>query len=544
MADLIDALAELPQAKRNEIIKALSQAERAALMAQIEHRTKYPWYKYRGKPVQFVNEGLGEVTWSKQNEVLEALEDKDCDRIAVPATHAPGKTHLAARLVAYWVAVHPPGTARVLTTASTFRQVKTLLWPHIRSLHDIHGLMGTTSQVAWRDGKTLFADGVKPPDDKEAGISGLHAPNLLIIIDEAGGIKDAFGASIESLMTGEHTKLVVLGNPPVGPNVGWFERICSSPLYRVIRIRAKDTPNFTGEDTGWCTTCPREVDPHKIATHLIGPKYVQEIATEFGTDSVWYRARIDAEFVHDSSSKTLPMDWLQAATVRTSNGTLTTTHVPGPIKLGCDIAAGGGDEFVIAKLDGWRASIAHTARGIEIANAPAVASRIKQEIVEAEKLHKERGIAIRVRVKIDTIGVGWGVVGILQQWRKEGVFGADIVAVNVAENANDEKKFYRSRDEMWWSMRDLIEPNRDGADMLELDLEAKVLAQLNAPTYADDSKGRVQVESKDEMKERGVHSPDRAEAVLLALYEPTGGPQGRKMSGLFASPQANMWGKA
>jgi hypothetical protein len=537
MADLIDALLELSPAKQREIMKALSQPERATLLAQIDHRNKFPWYKYRGNPVAFVNKGLGEVTWSKQEEILRALEDPEYDRIAVPATHAPGKTHLAARIVAYWVAVHPPGTARVLTTASTFRQVKTLLWPHIRSLHEIHGLMGTTSQVAWRDGKTLFADGVKPPDDKEAGISGLHAANLLIIIDEAGGIKDAFGASIESLMTGEHTKLVVLGNPPVGPNVGWFERICSSPLYKVIRIAAKDTPNFTGEDTGWCTTCPREVDPHKIATHLINPKYAAEIAQDFGKDSVWYKARIDAEFVHDSMSKTLPMDWLQAATVKDDE-----ENPPGPIKLGCDIASGGGDEFVIAKLDGWRVSIVHTARGEDIANSPAVVSRIYREILAAEQVHKERGITEKVRVKIDVIGVGWGVVGDLQQWGKEGKHNSLIIPVNVANNANNEKKFRRSRDEMWWAMRDLIEPNRRGADLLQLDLDTKVLAQLNAPTYTDDSKARIWVETKDELKERGIHSPDRAEAVLLALYEPKGGERGRKLTGLFASAQENMWG--
>lgn len=535
--DLIDALAALPTARQREIIKALSQPERAALLAQIEHRAKFPWYKYRGDPVGFVEKGLGEVTWSKQREILRSIEENK--RTVVPATHAPGKTHLAARVVAYWVAVHPPGTARVLTTASTFRQVKTLLWPHIRQLHDVHGLMGTTSQVMWRDGKTLLADGVKPPDDKEAGISGLHAANLLVVIDEAGGIKDAFGASIESLMTGEHTRLLVLGNPPVSPNVGWFEKISLSPNYHTIPIAWEDTPNYTGEDTGWCTTCPREVDPHKIATHLIDGKYVEEIAAEFGKDSVWYQARINARFVHDSTSKTLPMDWLQLATIKDD-----TEDLPGPIKLGVDVAADGGDEFAISKLDGWRLSIVHTSRGETNASAPWVAARILEEIRTAEAQHAERGITQAVRVKIDTIGVGWGVVGILQQWRKESKFKALIIPVNVAENANEDKKFHRSRDEMWWAMRDLIEPNRSGGGLLQLDIGAKELAQLNAPTYSADSAGRRLVESKKEMKERGLHSPDRAEAILLALYEPAGGPQGRKLTGLFASAQENMWGNA
>ena len=50
------------------------------------------------------------------------------------------------------------------------------------------------------------------------------------------------------------------------------------------------------------------------------------------------------------------------------------------------------------------------------------------------------------------------------------------------------------------------------------------LAQLNAPNYGHDSRGRIKIEKKDEIKKRGLGSPDRAEALLLAIYEPDGGP--------------------
>jgi len=60
---------------------------------------------------------------------------------------------------------------------------------------------------------------------------------------------------------------------------------------------------------------------------------------------------------------------------------------------------------------------------------------------------------------------------------------------------------------------------RDGQQELKLDVDRQVLAQLAGPSYKSDSSGRIQIESKADMKKRGVHSPDRAEAILLALYE-------------------------
>lgn len=522
--DLIDRLAQLPDAKRRAMLAKLGQPERLALWKALEFRTANPWRKYLGNPVGFVERGLGETTWSLQREVMQSVVEHK--RTSVPACHAPGKTHLAARVAAYWIAVHPVGTARVITTATTFRQVKALLWPHIRSLHKLHELVGTTSATEWRAGDQYLAEGVKPPDDAEAGISGYHAPHLLIIIDEAGGIKKTYGQSIEALMTGVDTRLLVLGNPPVSGDSTWFETISASPLYNTIPIPYDATPNFTGEETGNCKSCPPEVEPHKIAQHLIDVDWVENLAAEFGKDSAWFRARAGAEFVHDSANKTLPMDWLNEAQQRAKD--------PGedepddeqadPIKLGCDIAADGGDEFAIAKLDGWTASIVHTSKGAANANAPLVAAKIAEHIATAEAEHARRGIPhVRVQVKIDAIGIGWGVAGILQQWEAENKFRAHIVPVNVAKKARQDKKFANQRAEMWWNMRALIEPGNPAGGLLRLDIDNKELAQLNTPMHGADSTNRITIEKKADMKKRGKHSPDRAEALLLALYEPPGG---------------------
>ena len=191
-------LAELPDEVRIRLLGQLSDEERAAWVGALTG-----WERYAQDPVGFVTEGLGEQIWSKQREILESVRDHR--RTAVPAGHSVGKSHLAARMVAWWVACHPPGTARVVTTATTYRQVKNILWPQIRSVVVKHSLPGEVLLTEWKIGQETVADGFSPSDHNEAAVQGIHAEHLLIVVDEAGGISNTIGNALEALMTGGHT---------------------------------------------------------------------------------------------------------------------------------------------------------------------------------------------------------------------------------------------------------------------------------------------------------------------------------------------------
>ena len=353
----------------------------------------------------------------------------DHKRVAVPACHAPGKTHLAARAIAWWISCHPPGTAQVVTTATTFRQVRNLLWVQVRRLHSKFKLPGETSQVEWKIGSDIVGYGFSAPAWDETAVQGVHAPHLLVVVDEAGGISNKLGQSLEALMTGGHTRLLVIGNPAVDIEDSWFERACESPLYQVIPISAYDTPNFTGEDTDLCRACPVEVAPHKVATHLVDKEWVDEIFHEFGQDSPFAVARVLARFPKAAPNKVIPMSWVEASLENDA-------PLQGDeLRLGVDVAADGGDELVIARADGFRVKIVHTSSGQANASAVDVAGVILEKILETELMALGRSHRHRVVVKIDAIGVGWGVASLLQQWRKEGRHRSDIVSVNVARSA-------------------------------------------------------------------------------------------------------------
>jgi hypothetical protein len=480
-------LAELPDEVRIRLLGQLSDEERAAFLGALTG-----WERYADDPVGFVTSGLGEQIWSKQREILESVRDNR--RTAVPAGHSVGKSHLAARLVAWWVACHPPGTARVVTTATTYRQVKNILWPQIRSVVVKHNLPGEVLLTEWKIGQETVADGFSPSDHNEAAVQGIHAEHLLIVVDEAGGISNTIGNALEALMTGGHTRLLLIGNPATNRVGSWFERACSSELYNVIPIPVFDTPNFTGEEAGpW-------------ARSLVDQAWVDEVTAAFGADSPFVQARVFARFPRSVDNAVIPAEWIDEAKER--------EPVSGRIRLGVDVAADGGDEFAIARADGNRVEIVHASRGNP--NPVEVAGKVLAHIREAEDAHRDRGIPAKVRVKIDAIGVGWGVAGLLQEWGKEGKHGAVIVDVNVAQRASDPEQFGNQRAEMWWTGRTAIGPEGD----LSLGVDHREAMQLAAPSYRANSQGKLVIEAKGEMAKRGVGSPDRAEAILLAVFEP------------------------
>lgn len=479
--------------KRSFALSFLTESELALLAEELEGGI---WSIYKNDPIKFITDGLKEQVWSKQIEILESVRDNK--RTAVPACHAPGKSHIAARAIAWWVATRPPGDVRVVTTATTFRQVRGILWQHIRKIHAAHNLPGEVLTTEWKIDDMIVADGFSPADHNEAAVQGIHAEHLLIVVDEAGGISNTIGQALEALMTGENTRLLLLGNPPTDKVGSWFERACSSELYNVVPISAFDTPNFTGEDIGpW-------------SRNLVDQTWVNEVITAFGADSPFVQARVYARFPRSVSSAVVPIDWIDQAQTWKSD--------PGIIRLGVDVAADGGDEFVIALADGMNARIVHASRGN--ANPVEVAGRVLEQIHAAEQIHADRGYMETVRVKIDAIGLGWGVAGLLSEWGVEGRHSSEIVSVNVAQSAYDKDKFINQRAEMWWNIRELLQPAEDESQVVSLEIDRIAAAQIAAPSYRSNSSGRLQIESKADMSKRGVGSPDRAEAILLSLFEP------------------------
>ena len=113
-------------------------------------------------------------------------------------------------------------------------------------------------------------------------------------------------------------------------------------------------------------------------------------------------------------------------------------------------------------------------------------------------------------IYVDSVGWGAGVAHTLAGW------GLPVVAVNVAESASSNERFNRRLDELWWRAREFFAGKNVGIQE-SLELCHKLASELSAPTYGYMPNGKIKIESKDEMKKRGLASPNLADAFVLTM---------------------------
>lgn len=443
--------------------------------------------KWAQDPAAWVHDRLGQTVWSKQREIMESVRDNR--KTAVRSCHSSGKSHVASLIVSWWLDAHPPGEAFVVTTAPTTAQVRAILWRYIRRLHKTNGLPGRVNQVEWLIDEELVAFGRKPADTDEAAFVGIHAPYVLCVLDEACGVPDQLWVGAEAITTGPWCRILAIGNPDNAathfykvsqPGSGW----------NAIRISAFDTPNFTGEPI-----------PEKVAASLVSREWVDEKKTEWGENNALYRSKIEGEFTLDAADTVVRAS--DVATCRVDPEAKYTPADLSPVELGVDVG-GGLDETVIRERRGilagreWRI---RTDRPEKI--APLVLRALR-----------ESGAT---KVKIDSIGVGFGVIGELRNAAKRGEHAAQVIGVNVSEKPRDKKKFTNLRAEMWWTIGRELSAN-GGWDLSQMENADVTCAELLESRWDLDTAGRIKIEAKDEIRKRLGKSPDHADALLLAYF--------------------------
>lgn len=442
-------------------------------------------------PIDWVTRRTGEHVWSKQADIMASVATNR--RTAVRSAHGVGKSHIASRVVAWWLDSHPAGEAFVVTSAPTFAQVRAILWRYIRQVHRKAILPGKVNQTEWLLDDELVAFGRKPADHDEAAFQGIHARYVLVILDEACGIPEQLWIAADSLTTNDDCRILAIGNPD-NPQ-SYFAKVCAPGSgWHTIGISAFDSPNLTGEAI-----------PVSLGKLLVSRTWVEEKADEWGIDNPIYISKVLGQFPPDDPNSVVRAS--DVALCRIGTDMVRAPHELLPVELGVDVG-GGGDETVIRERRGpvagreWRH---HSDRAEEI--APLVLMTIR-----------ETGATV---VKIDRIGVGAGLVGELRNMATDELHKARIIAVNVAEKAHDEIRFANLRAQIWWEI------GRGNSERRLWDLSTMAngdttCAQLLAPRWSTDTKGRILIEKKDETIKRLGRSPDNADALLLAYYTPKG----------------------
>lgn len=450
-------------------------AERIRLAELLEHADN---------PAYWVKDVLGEHLWSKQVEIAESVRDNRYT--AVHSAHDTGKSFVASRVVAWWLSTHEPGEAFVVSTAPSYSQVRAILWREIRAAHKKGRLRGRTNQTEWWMDSAIVGYGRRPEDcDVATAFSGIHARYVLVVADEASGIPKGLWDAVDTLVTNEDSRVLAIGNPD--DSTSHFAKICKPGSgWNTIHVDGLQTPNFTDEPV-----------PDSLRPLLLSPTWVEERKARWGEDSPIYTAKVRGIFPEFSDDGVVPLSWARQCQRKALE--------PGePVQLGVDVGLGG-DLSVIYERRGRVAGQVWTNNSRD----PMV---VAGEVVQAIRTTGAK------RVVIDQIGVGWSVLCRLQELGREGAHAAEILGVNVGDHAADRTRFARLRDDIWWSI------GRENSEAHTWDLSAvsdDTIGELIAPRFSIDSAGRVSVEKKDVTRARIGKSPDAADALLLAFYEPS-----------------------
>lgn len=434
----------------------------------------------------------GGALWSRQKLIARKLSVYRA-RVAVPSCNASGKTFLAGRLALAFYDAYTPGApcevcdpdgtgtgclgSKIITTSSKFEHLKDNLWGELRMAYpEINRRIGMDGTLAPRDlwirhQPEHFIIGQST--ETAEGFQGYHAAHKLIIGDEATAVSEEVSQGITSLLASGDSRLLLIFNPTTDDT--YAAKQTRSSGTETIKISAWDTPHFTKE-------------PVPKSSNLITPLFLQELEEQgMGPGTYEWTTRVEANFWGMSDDTLIPKEHY--------NKSLLVPAYQGVRQLGVDIAPYGTSENTIAIRDGNTI--------IEVRSMPAMRPDLffQGPVTEAVREIDPDYVVY------DADGVGAGAIGYAEALplRDESVLIPFRGALGAGTAYNN------TRSAWWWALRQKFE---HGNVHLMVD-DPKTREQITGIRYSIVS-GKIRVETKAEMKKRGVSSPDRGDAIMYA----------------------------
>lgn len=397
-------------------------------------------------------------------------------RLSVRAGRRVGKTAFMSWMILWFMTCYFP--CKIPCTAPTAHQLEDVLWAELAKWHRVlqqkfpalaEQFEITRDQVRMVAApKESFAVARTARVERPEALQGFQSDHILIVVDEASGVPDVVWEVGQGALAGDGAFAFLAGNPNNLSGFFYESHHKLRSLWGTIVVNGEN--------------CPTQDDDFR-----------ERIALQYGRDSNVYRVHVLGEFPNEENDSVIPLSLSLAAKDRD-------VKPFGPSVWGVDVARFGSDRTVLVKRCNNATLQAHKAwNGMDTMQT---AGRIYAEWNET--LPEDRPNQIFV----DVIGIGAGVVDRLQELQ------VPVVGVNVAEEASVSEQYLRSRDELWFRARKWLEKK----DCKLVDDET-LIAELSLPKYKVTSTGKLQVESKDEMKKRYPRSPDVADAFCLTFSD-------------------------
>jgi phage terminase large subunit len=415
--------------------------------------------------------------WDGQIKVLEALNNHK--KVAVASGHSLGKDFLGGGLPLWFLCAFDP--SKVIMTAPTDRQIESIMWAELTRHYENAGgqsVMGGNllSRKFIIDEKNCFciAFTTKETKNQTGKFQGFHSPNILVIVSEAQAVDDVVFEQIEAVLTSKNSRLLLLGNPLRG--AGYFARALRGSEFKTIHLSCLETPNYLHRE--------------EIIPGVASYDWVENMRQKYGENSPMWQARVLGQLPDTGIDNVIPYELARGAV----NKPIPYIRKPRRI-ISVDPATFGDDECVIYAMEERK-----IIEQIILSKKPT--TEICGRVIILQRKFRAQAVGI------DSIGEGRG----LSDFIKEA--GIHVIEVKGSHEAKDKELYQNLRAQIWFHGKEMLENGK----YCSIPDDEVLIEELAECKYFVNSRGRYQIEGKDDLKSRLGRSPDRADAFLIGLW--------------------------
>ena len=429
--------------------------------------------RYYHAPTLFVQEVLGAQPYDYQSELLDAVARGD-RKISVRSGHGTGKSTTASWCMLWFLLTRFP--SKTVVTAPTTGQLFDALFSELKrwinelpaELRELLEVKSDRVELNAAKAEAFISARTSRAETPEA-LAGVHSENVLLVVDEASGVPEPVFEAASGSMSG-HTATTLLMSNPTRSSGTFFE-------------------SHHGNSEAWTNfhwSC--------VLSPLVSDDFVEEMKERYGEDSNAFRVRVLGEFPLADDDTVIPYHLVESAMGRRIDRDETAKPV-----WSLDVARFGNDDTVLLKRAGGVVYEVAKWSGKDLMHT---VGRIKADYDGLPTPLQPRVVLV------DVIGMGGGVVDRLRE------LNVPVRGVNVSEAPAAKDNYVNLRSELWFKVKGWLEQKT--VSLIE---DKRLLTELTSVRYRFTSQGKMQVESKDEMKRRGLKSPDVADALVLSMAE-------------------------
>lgn len=446
---------------------------------------------YRNNPVLFVREVLNTEPDTWQVEFLNHIAAGN-RRISVRSGHGVGKSTASAWAMIWYLFLRFP--VKIVVTAPTSSQLYDALFAEVKRWVKVlppmlaEQLEVKQDRIEMKDANNeAFISARTSRAEQPEALQGVHSDNVMLVADEASGIPEQVFEAAAGSMSGHAAVTLLLGNP-----------VRSSGFFF-------DTHNRLASD--WITMKVSCADSPRVSE-----AYMEEMKARYGEESNAYRIRVLGEFPRSDDDTVIPMELLELAMNRDVEASQHAVLV-----WGLDVARFGSDRSALCKRQGNAVvEPIKTWKNLDLMQLTGAVVAEYELLIPSQRPQE---------ILVDSIGLGAGVVDRLKE------LGLPARGINVAESPAMGGTYRNLKAELWHKAKAWLE-QRD----CRMPKDEALIAELAAVRYSFTSSGKIQIEGKDELKKRGLSSPDRADAFCLTFASDAA-------SALYGSAGSTKWNK-